>query len=188
MKPNLHLPFTNLKGILRLLFFTIILSVFSSYQLKAKSLNLEVECLWNLTELKFHSTNFSMCDAEAGTITANEGFICVPGTFTIIEATPDGNAVIPPGFSITYLLTTGANNLIVQTNGSPSFFVDMSGAYTIHPFVFDAATFNLNSIILNTTTLQEVVDQDPWIPKVRLRLLKKQLDFLLMVHQRLVMK
>jgi len=99
------------------------------------------------------------CPANAGTITANQGFLCVPGTFTTIEATPDGNANVPAGFQTEYFLTTGANSLIVQTGSSPSFIVTVEGAYTIHTFIYDPNTFDINSIISNTTTLQEVNTQ-----------------------------
>ena len=99
------------------------------------------------------------CPASAGTITPNAGFLCVPGTFTTVEATPDGNANVPAGFQVFYLLTTGANSLIVQTNGSPSFNVTMEGAYTIHTFVYDPNTFDISTIITNTTTLQDVNSQ-----------------------------
>ena len=96
------------------------------------------------------------CPANAGTITANQGFLCVPGTFTTVEATPDGNSSVPAGFQVEYFLTTGANNLIVQTGGSPSFIVTIEGAYTIHTFVYDPNTFDISTIISNTTTLQDV--------------------------------
>lgn len=97
-----------------------------------------------------------MCDADAGTITPNQTFLCVPGTFTTIIATPDGNMVVPPGFAVTYFLTTGANALIVQVNGAPSFTVSTEGTYTIHTFIYDPATFDINSIIPDITTAQDV--------------------------------
>ncbi|HFC01376.1 MAG TPA: hypothetical protein ENJ53_11270, partial [Phaeodactylibacter sp.] len=99
------------------------------------------------------------CAANAGTITPDEGFLCVPGSFATISATPDGNMTVPSGFAVAYFLTKGANSLIVQTSGNPSFIVTTSGAYTIHTFVYDPATFDINSIILDTTTLNEVNTQ-----------------------------
>ena len=82
--------------------------------------------------------------------------ISIPGTFTTVTAAPDESIVVPAGYSIMYCLSTGANSLIIENGGMPSFDVFVQGAYSIHPFVYDPTTFDLNSIIANTTTLEDV--------------------------------
>lgn len=126
------------------------LAIHSPYSF-SKSIDGNDECLWEIS-----SRNFLVCDADAGTITANQGFLCVPGTFAIIEATPDGNMIIPSGYTVAYVLTTGSNSLIVDVNGSPFFVITTEGAYTIHTLVYDPLTFDLNSIIADITTLQDL--------------------------------
>ena len=100
--------------------------------------------------------NLLVCDADAGTITPTVNSICVEGSFATLVAIPDGNIVIPPGFSVTYLLTTGANSVILSTNGSPQFTVSTEGLYTLHTLVFDPSTFDLSSIVLDVTTLNDL--------------------------------
>lgn len=138
----------NLLSYLLLLFILV-----GSTPIFSKSNISSTSCLWSLEN---ESSFVFMCTADAGTITPDEGFICVPGTFTTITATPDGNMVVPAGYTVTYFLTTGANSLIVQNENIPSFVVFVQGVYTIHPFVYDPTTFDINSIILNTTTLQDI--------------------------------
>jgi gliding motility-associated-like protein len=137
------------KDNLLLLLFLLV----GSFQIFSKSNDSNESCLWSLEN---KASMVVVCTAEAGTITPDEGFICVPGTFTTVTATPDGNVVVPPEYLISYLLTTGANSLIVQNGGVPSFDVFVQGVYTIHPFVYDPITFELNSITVNTTTLQDL--------------------------------
>lgn len=109
-----------------------------------------------LLDIENEKSLIVMCTADAGTITPDEGFICVPGTFTTINATPDGNMLIPSGFTVAYFLTTGANSIIVQSGSSPSFDVFTQGTYTIHTFVYDSTTFDINSIALNATILEDI--------------------------------
>ncbi|MFK8006944.1 MAG: gliding motility-associated C-terminal domain-containing protein [Saprospiraceae bacterium] len=141
-----------MNNLLSYLLLLIFISV-GSTPVSSKSNIISNSCLWSLEN---EPSMVMMCTAEAGTITPDEGFICVPGTFTTINATPDGNMVVPTGYSITYFLTTGANSLIVQNGNTPSFDVFVQGVYTIHPFVYDPTTFDINSIIINITTLQNI--------------------------------
>ena len=73
-----------------------------------------------------------------------------------VAATPDGNAVVPDGYSLNYVLTRGTQLLIVQASETPSFEVNMIGNYTIHTLVYDPATFNFADITIGVTNAFEV--------------------------------
>lgn len=155
MRRILHKPYLKARAMNNLLSYLVLLLFVSvgGPQVFSKSNDSNESCLWSLEN---EASMVFMCTAEAGTITPDEEFICMTGTFTTVTATPDGNMVVPPNYLVSYFLTTGANSLIVQNGGVPSFDVFVQGAYTIHPFVYDPATFDINSIILNTTILQGV--------------------------------
>lgn len=101
-------------------------------------------------------TSAQVCDANAGSITPTVNSICVEGNFATLTANLDGNQVIPSGYTTTYLLTTGANSVILEFNGSPQFTVSTEGLYTIHTLVFDPSTFDLNTIIFDVTTINDL--------------------------------
>lgn len=151
----LHKPYFEVMAINNLLSYLLplLFLIVGSPHIFSKSNDSIEGCLWSLDNVE---SIVITCIAEAGTVTPDEGFICVPGTFTTITATPDGNMVVPSGYSVSYFLTTGANALIVQNGVVPSFDIFVEGAYTIHPFVYDPTTFDINSIILNSTTLQNL--------------------------------
>ena len=155
MRRMLHKTYFSDRAMNNLLSYLLLLLFISvgSIPVSSKSNMISKSCLWSLEN---ESSMVIMCTADAGTITPDEGFICVSGSFTTVTATPDGNMVVPAGYLVTYFLTTGANSLIVQNENIPSFVVFVQGAYTIHTFVFDPTTFDINSIILNMTTLQDL--------------------------------
>jgi hypothetical protein len=92
------------------------------------------------------------CDADAGTITADEAEVCLEDDLAVISATPDGNAVIPDGFEVGYALTEGPGLVIVGLSGDPVFTVSATGSYTIHTLVYDPATIDLGIVELGVTT------------------------------------
>ncbi len=151
----LHKPYLQVRAMNNLLSYLLLLLFITvgGSQVFSKSNDRSSSCLWSLEN---ETSLVTMCTAEAGTITPDEEVICISGTFTTITATPDGNMIVPPNYLVSYFLTTGANNLIVQNGGIPSFNVFVQGVYIIHPFVYDPTTFDFNSIIVNTTTLQDV--------------------------------
>jgi len=80
------------------------------------------------------------CDAESGTITADATPVCLDGGSATISATPDGNQVVPNGYSTVYVLTDADNNLtILDVQPTASFTVNAGGNYIIHTLVFDPA-------------------------------------------------
>ncbi|MEM6348224.1 MAG: T9SS type A sorting domain-containing protein, partial [Bacteroidota bacterium] len=77
------------------------------------------------------------CTADAGTLTIDQDPVFTSGGSATVSATPDGNAVVPTGYSQIYVLTSGSNLVIEQVSATPSFTVNMTGDYTIHTLVYD---------------------------------------------------
>ncbi|WKZ65866.1 MAG: T9SS type A sorting domain-containing protein [Flavobacteriales bacterium] len=93
-----------------------------------------------------------VCDADAGTITADLAQVCFVPDETVINATPNGDAVVPPGFETVYVLTQGAGLVILDAGATPDFLVPSEGDYTIHTLVYDPATLDLGIIEFGVTT------------------------------------
>jgi|GEM_PF-1593799 len=83
----------------------------------------------------------AQCDADAGTLTANETPVCFENGTADISATANGDAVVPAGFSTGYAITD-ANGTVVQVSLTPAFTVTTVGNYTIHTLVYDPTTLN----------------------------------------------
>jgi len=96
------------------------------------------------------------CDADAGTITADEAEVCLVAGSAMISATPDGNSVVPFGYGMVYVLTQGPGLVIVDAAITPDFEVTVAGGYAIHTFVYEANTFDLGSIDFDVTTASDV--------------------------------
>ncbi|WP_350287901.1 hypothetical protein, partial [uncultured Croceitalea sp.] len=93
---------------------------------------------------------------ESGTITPDAPMVCFESDPTVISATPDGNANVPDGYTLAYVLTSG-DNLVVQDLGAePSFEVSEPGKYTIHPFVYPNSFDPLSVVTPGVTTGGEV--------------------------------
>ncbi len=91
------------------------------------------------------------CDAAAGTLTA-EAVDCFDGSPVTLFATPNGDAVVPAGFEVVYVLTEGAGLVIAASGADPEFVVSANGSYTIHTLVYDPATLDLGVIQVGVTT------------------------------------
>ncbi len=95
------------------------------------------------------------CDSgDPGTLTATFPSLCLesgataPATVTV---SANGDAVVPAGYSLIYLLSL--NGIIEQLSTMPSFDVSDSGIYTVHGFVYDALEFDINTIVPGTTSI-----------------------------------
>ncbi|MCW5899916.1 MAG: T9SS type A sorting domain-containing protein [Flavobacteriales bacterium] len=91
------------------------------------------------------------CDADAGTLNGG-GVVCFEGSPVTLSATPNGDAVVPPGFLTVYALTQGAGLVIIDAAAAPSFEVSALGTYTIHTLVYDPTTLDLSIVELGVTT------------------------------------
>jgi hypothetical protein len=89
---------------------------------------------------------------SAGTITTDNFIACIDNGNATVSATPDGNALVLPGYQTLYVLTRGFGLTIQQVNTVPSFTVSQVGLYRIHTLVYDPATLNLGIVILGQTT------------------------------------
>jgi plastocyanin len=91
------------------------------------------------------------CDADAGTLSGG-GVVCFENGTATMSATADGNAVVPVGYDVYYLLTSGAGLVILDGNVTPEFTVDVVGTYTIHTFVYETDNFDFGLIQVGVTT------------------------------------
>ena len=92
------------------------------------------------------------CDANAGTITADQSVVCFVDGMAMFTATPDGNIVVPAGFEKLYVLTQGPELVIIDAAAAPEFMVSAEGSYTIHTLVYDPTTLDLGIIEIGVTT------------------------------------
>ncbi|MEL6852673.1 MAG: T9SS type A sorting domain-containing protein, partial [Bacteroidota bacterium] len=103
------------------------------------------------------------CTADAGSLTAVADTVALSGGSAHLSATPDGNAVVPAGYSTIYVLTSGSGLVIEQVNTTPDFTVHIAGDYTIHTLIFNGDSTNPNFLDLSvvqfgTTTGVDVLN------------------------------
>ena len=92
------------------------------------------------------------CKVKAGTMSNSSPYATIINGSATLNATADGNAGFPDGFVNIYVLTQGSNLIIVDAGPEPSFEVTEPGEYTIHSFVFNPDTLDLNIIQFGSTT------------------------------------
>ncbi len=92
------------------------------------------------------------CVADAGTLTAFEAEVCLDGGTAIIGANANADAIVPAGFEVVYVLTSGSDLVIVNAGASPVFEVDAIADYTVHTLVYDPATLDLSIVVPGVTT------------------------------------
>ncbi|MBK8225778.1 MAG: T9SS type A sorting domain-containing protein [Flavobacteriales bacterium] len=98
---------------------------------------------------------FNVADPNAGTLSGG-GDVCLSGDAVTLTATPNGDSNTPAGYSLAYVLTSGANLVIEQLGASPEFTVTAGGLYTIHTFVFPSS-LDLSVVVPGTTTGGDVL-------------------------------
>jgi hypothetical protein len=103
------------------------------------------------------------CTADAGTLTIDQSPVHLNSGTATVSATPDSNIVVPSGYSVIYVLTSGSNLVIEQVSATPSFVVNSTDTYTIHTLVYDAdpnsANFlDLSVVQFGTTTGGDVLN------------------------------
>ena len=92
------------------------------------------------------------CEADAGTITADESNVCLVGGTAELSATSDENSVVPVGYETVYVLTQGAGLVIMDAAAAPVFSVTAADTYTIHTLVYDPLTLDLSTVEFGVTT------------------------------------
>ena len=92
------------------------------------------------------------CEAFAGTLNGFKPTDCLQEGGTAIGGIPVGDAVVPPGYEVLYVLTRGPGLVIEQVRPFPIFDVTATGSYTIHTLVYDPATLDLSIVQFGVTT------------------------------------
>ncbi|HRD52349.1 MAG TPA: T9SS type A sorting domain-containing protein [Flavobacteriales bacterium] len=102
------------------------------------------------------------CTAFSGTLSGG-GQFCLDPTGTTLIATPNGDAVVPPGFEVLYILTSGLTIFIEDTMAQPMAVVTETGLYGIDCLVYDPATLDLGFLVfggpLTVGDLMSEIDQ-----------------------------
>lgn len=93
------------------------------------------------------------CTAYAGTIGALQPDLCLTDGEASLEAAPDGNAVVPNGYTVMQLLVHLPDHVILNAGPEPSFTVTSPGEFAILTLVYDPATFDPGSITFGSTTV-----------------------------------
>ncbi len=97
------------------------------------------------------------CLAFAGTISTELPEQCLLDGMAMLEAIPGGDAVLPDGYEIAYVLTHGLTPVILEISTTPSFTVADVGLYTIHTLVYDPLTLDLSTVVPGVTLAMDVV-------------------------------
>jgi hypothetical protein len=92
------------------------------------------------------------CMATTGTLTPVASSVCLEDGVAMLHATAGGAMMVPDGYEVAYVLTSGTGLVIQQTGEEPHFFVNAAGAYTIHTLVYDPMTLDLSIVVPGTTT------------------------------------
>jgi hypothetical protein len=93
------------------------------------------------------------CDAFAGTLGGVDFIPCLePGGSVELIGIPGGDAVVPDGYEVLYVLTQGAGLTIIDAGPDPVFNATATGLHTIHTLVYDPATLDLSIIEFGVTT------------------------------------
>ncbi len=94
-----------------------------------------------------------VCSVFAGTLTADQtDAVCLVNGTALISATPNGDAVVPAGYVVAYVLTRGAELFIQNIEPDPSFEWPLTGEYTIHTLIYDPNTLDLSGVQFDVTT------------------------------------
>ena len=100
------------------------------------------------------------CTADAGTLHADADTVTLTGDSVTISATPEGNVVVPDGYSKIFVLTSGDNLVIEAVGADPSFPVTAAGKYTIHTLVYDGRSDSPNFLDLGVVSFGETTGVD----------------------------
>jgi len=98
------------------------------------------------------------CDADAGSLIPNPEMYCLVGSTVNVSALHTVDPVIPAGYNLLYVLTSGSDLLIRDASPTPNFVVSLPDNYTIHTLVYDPNTLDLGVINLGTTTGFDIND------------------------------
>ncbi len=108
---------------------------------------------WSVGEVEDYTVVVSApCEAEAGTLDITKPLICFDGVSANLNASVADAPVVPVGYEVLYVLTSGSGLVIEQVGATPNFIVTEPGVYTIHTLVYDPNTLDLSIVVLGQTT------------------------------------
>lgn len=119
----------------------------TNYSNRSGGSPLKTAILTTVLTLLLHAFSYAQttCDASAGAL---NGEICIQNQAVAIRGTLRGDTVVPSGYQILYVLTSGDNLVIEAVSDEASFTIEeMEGIYTIHTLVYDTATLDLDSLV-----------------------------------------
>ena len=96
------------------------------------------------------------CEADAGSISTDQSELCLENGSALLVAAPNGDAVVPAGYEMLFVLTTGQDLVIIDADAVPFFTVSDPELYTIHTLVYDPNTLDISAIDFGTTTAAEL--------------------------------
>lgn len=99
------------------------------------------------------------CGAYAGSTLMAYGPECLEGGHAIISGTPNGDAVVPDGFTTAFLLSRTNALIVEQVGPTPYFQVGTADVWRIHTLVFDPQTFDPSDIDFGVTSAYDVAAQ-----------------------------
>jgi len=97
------------------------------------------------------------CEADAGTLSGFKPSDCLNNGTAAIGGIPNGDAFVPPGYEVVFVLTKAPGLVIEEIRPIPIFDVTATGLYTIHTLVYDPLTLNLDIVEYGVTTGLEVL-------------------------------
>lgn len=113
-----------------------------------------VALLFAFAPLALHAQD--SCPAHAGAMASLEDMNCLHNGQVLLAALPDGNAVVPTGFTTVYLLTRTNGLIIEQMGPAPNFLVNTVDVWRIHALVFDPGTLDLSGVQFGSTSAYDV--------------------------------
>lgn len=96
--------------------------------------------------------NDGPCGANAGSTLMLYGPDCLMNGKAIVSGIPNGDAVVPEGFTTAFLLSRTNGLILEQVGPEPFFEVNTADVWRIHTLVFDPQTFDPSDINFGVTT------------------------------------
>jgi hypothetical protein len=108
--------------------------------------------LFLLLNFTLQAQTSTTCAANAGDFATSQ--VCFQANQITLKAIPRGNAVVPQGYQVLYVLTKSNQLTIQQVATEPIFALPDSttGLFTIHTLVYDSATLDLDLVEIGETT------------------------------------
>jgi len=99
----------------------------------------------------------SVINSNAGTISLETPSpVCFEFTSAKIRFSPNGDAVVPSGYELIYILTFGANQTVTEISTTSEFNALNVGNYTVHTLVYDPVTFSISNIVVGSSTAADI--------------------------------